>query len=182
MTARTLWGTGKGLDRRLLDHTAGEDRPWDARLLRWDVLGSLGHIEGLRAAGLPFDEALVGQGDFYQPRGFEAALELLRLPEPPTALFASNDVSAFGALAAVRELRLRVPDDISVVGFDDIPSARQIYPPLTTVRQPLYEMGAAATRLLLSLLRGGEAVVPRISLPTVLVVRESTAPAKGGHH
>ena len=52
MTARTLWGTGKGLDRRLLDHTAGEDRPWDARLLRWDVLGSLGHIEGLRAAGL----------------------------------------------------------------------------------------------------------------------------------
>ncbi len=141
-----------------------------------------GYREGLQAAGLPFDEALVGQGDFYQPRGFEAALELLRLPDAPTALFASNDVSAFGALAAVRELRLRVPTDVSVVGFDDIPSARQIHPPLTTVRQPLYEMGAAATRLLLSLLRGGEAAVPRISLPTVLVVRESTAPAKGGRH
>ena len=139
-----------------------------------------GYREGLRAAGLPVDEALVRQGDFYQPRGFQAALELLNLPGAPTALFASNDVSAFGAVAAVHELRLRVPDDVSVVGFDDIPSAQQVYPPLTTVRQPLYEMGAAATRLLLSLLRGGEAAVPRTSLPTTLIVRGSTAPGRGG--
>ena len=141
-----------------------------------------GYREGLRAAGLPVDEALIRQGDFYQPRGFQAALELLNLPGAPTALFASNDVSAFGAVAAVHELRLRVPDDVSVVGFDDIPSAQQVYPPLTTVRQPLYEMGAAATRLLLSLLRGGEAAVPRTSLPTTLIVRGSTAPVKGGRY
>ena len=139
-----------------------------------------GYRDGLRAAGLPFDEALVEQGDFYQARGFEAALRLLRLPGPPTAIFAANDVSAFGVTAAVRELRLRVPDDVSVVGFDDIPSARQTHPPLTTVRQPLYDMGAAATRLLLPLLKGGEAAVPRLSLPTELVVRGSSAPAKGG--
>lgn len=139
-----------------------------------------GYREGLKAAGLPFDEALVEQGDFYQARGFEAALKLLRLPDPPTAIFAANDVSAFGVAAAVRELRLRVPVDVSVVGFDDIPSARQTYPPLTTVRQPLYDMGAAATRLLLSLLKGGEAAVPRLSLPTELVVRGSSAPARGG--
>ena len=139
-----------------------------------------GYREGLKAAGLPFDEALVEQGDFYQAKGFEAALKLLRLPNPPTAIFAANDVSAFGVAAAVRELRLRVPGDVSVVGFDDIPSARQTYPPLTTVRQPLYDMGAAATRLLLSLLKGGEAAVPRLSLPTELVVRGSSAPVRGG--
>lgn len=139
-----------------------------------------GYREGLRATGLPVDEALVEQGDFYQARGFEAALRLLQRPDPPTAPFASNDVSAFGAAAAVRELRLRVPHDVSVVGFDDIPSARQTYPPLTTVRQPLCEMGAAATRLLLSLIKGTEAAVPRISLPTELVVRGSSAPVRGG--
>lgn len=139
-----------------------------------------GYREGLQAAGLPFDETLIEQGDFYQAKGFEAALKLLRLPDPPTAIFAANDVSAFGVAAAVRELRLRVPIDVSVVGFDDIPSARQTYPPLTTVRQPLYDMGAAATRLLLSLLRGGEAAVPRLSLPTELVVRGSSAPVRGG--
>ena len=137
-----------------------------------------GYREGLQAAGLPFDETLVREGDFYQPRGFQGAAELLRLPDPPTALFASNDVSAFGAVAAVHDLQLRVPDDVSVVGFDDVPSARQTHPPLTTVRQPLYEMGAAATRLLLSLLRGGEATVARTSLPTTLVVRQSTALGK----
>ena len=137
-----------------------------------------GYREGLKSAGLPFDEVLVRESDFYQPRSFEAATELLLLPNPPTALFASNDVSAYGAVAAVQELNMRVPDDVSVIGFDDIPSARQVHPSLTTIRQPLYDMGAAATRLLLSLLEGGKAGVPRISLPTTLVERESTAPPK----
>ncbi len=137
-----------------------------------------GYREGLQAAALPFDAALVREGDFYQPGGFQGAAELLRLPDPPTALFASNDLSAFGAIAAVHDLQLHVPTDVSVVGFDDIPSAGQIYPPLTTVRQPLYEMGATTTKLLLSLLRGGGAAVPRTSLPTTLIVRQSTAPCK----
>ena len=135
-----------------------------------------GYREGLQLAGLPFDAMLVAEGDFYQPRSFQAAAELLGLPDPPTALFASNDVSAFGAVAAVHERRLRVPTDVSVVGFDDIPSAQQVHPQLTTIRQPLYEMGAAATKLLLSLLLGGEAAAPRITLPTTLVTRQSTAP------
>ena len=135
-----------------------------------------GYREGLQLAGLPFDQTLVREGNFYQPRSFQVAAELLGVPDPPTALFASNDVSAFGAVAAVHERRLRVPEDVSVIGFDDIPSAQQVHPRLTTIRQPLYEMGAAAAKLLLSLLLGGEAAVPRITLPTTLIARQSTAP------
>ena len=138
-----------------------------------------GYREGLQAAGLPLDEALIKEGDFLQPSSFRATRELLNLAEPPTAPFASNDVAAFGAIAAVHEQQLQVPADISVIGFDDIPSAQQVHPQLTTVRQPLYEMGGAATRLLLSLIQGGEATVPRISLPTTLMVRHSTARVKG---
>ena len=134
-----------------------------------------GYREGLQMVGLSYDEALVREGDFYQTRAFKAATELLELPEPPTAIFASNDVSAYGAMDAVRELNLRVPDDVSIIGFDDVPSAAQVHPGLTTIRQPLYEMGAAATRLLLSVLEGNEAAVSRISLPTNLVIRGSTA-------
>ena len=137
-----------------------------------------GYRDALLTAGLAFHRELVRPGTYTQQRGFEAADELLSLESPPTAIFATADVSAFGALDAIRNRNLRVPEDISVVGYDDVPQASQVYPPLTTVRQPLYEMGRAAVKLLLGLMRGEEPVNTRVILATDLVVRASTAPVQ----
>jgi LacI family transcriptional regulator len=133
-----------------------------------------GYKEALLNAGIPFDKTLVVQGDFSQPGGFTATTKLLALVKPPTAIFAANDESAFGAIEAIKEHGLRVPNDISVIGFDDIPMASQVFPPLTTVRQPLAEMGVAAVRMMIAKLRGVEPPSNRITLPTELVVRETT--------
>ena len=133
-----------------------------------------GYREALHEAGLPVDAALVRQGDFQQPRAFQATRALLALPDPPTAIFAANDVSACGAIEAVKDRGLSVPGDVSVVGFDDIPMATQIHPLLTTVRQPLFEMGATAARMLIAQVRGLEPLAPRVELPTELVIRASS--------
>ena len=133
-----------------------------------------GYKEALVNAGISFDENLVVAGDFYQPSGFRATNELLALAKPPTAIFAANDLMAFGALEAIKEHGLRVPQDISVIGFDDIPMASQVFPPLTTIRQPLAEMGRAAVRMMLAKLRGVEPPTNRITLATELVERAST--------
>ncbi len=135
-----------------------------------------GYREGLLTAGIALDRDLEATGDFTQQTGFRAARTLLALPEPPTAIFAINDVSAFGAIEAVKDWGLRVPEDVSVIGFDDIPQASQVYPPLTTIRQPLLEMGAAGTRQLLNLIHGVGAVSDTLILPTELIVRSSTGP------
>jgi len=135
-----------------------------------------GYLEELLTKGHPYDETLVAQGDFSQPGGFSAANQLLDLPEPPTAIFAANDISAFGVMDAVKARGLEVGRDVSVIGFDDIPMARHTYPPLTTVRQPLYEMGEAALSVLLSLLKGIKPVRQKLYLPTQLILRESTKP------
>ena len=134
--------------------------------------------DALKAAGLPVKEALIRPGDFSQKRGFEAALELLDLPHPPSAIFAANDLSAFGAYDAIKHRGLRIPEDISVVGFDDCPQASQVFPPLTTVRQPASQMGAAGARLLLSVVQGLEPVMQHIELPTKLIFRASTQAVK----
>lgn len=136
----------------------------------------VGYQQALREAGLPLDAALVREGDFLQPRAFTCANELLDLAEPPTAIFASNDVSAFGVMEAVRNRGLRLPDDISVLGFDDIPQAAQVHPELTTVRQPLAEMGRTAVQLLFSYIEAPDAGVRRIELPTALSIRASCQP------
>ena len=137
-----------------------------------------GYRQALAEAGLPVDDDLVRYGDFLQPRGFECARELLALADPPTAIFASNDVSAFGVMEAIRDSGRRIPADVSVIGFDDIPVASNVYPPLTTVRQPLFEMGASATRMLLELIGNPSRSGERVLLPTALVIRESCrAPA-----
>jgi LacI family transcriptional regulator len=128
--------------------------------------------------GVAIDPALITEGDFFQPQGYECARTLLALPKPPTAIFASNDVSAFGVMEAVRDLGLRIPDDISIVGFDDIHQASQVNPPLTTVRQPLEEMGRTAAAMLLDYIADPEKPVERIDLPTQLIVRGSTRPLK----
>jgi LacI family transcriptional regulator len=135
-----------------------------------------GYRAGLDAAGIPVDEELIREGDFYHESGFHAGSELLSLPEPPSAIFASSDQMAFGVFEAIRQRGLRVPNDVSVVGFDDLPEVRWSSPPLTTVRQPLAEMGALAARTVLRLAAGDQIESPRVELATELVVRESTAP------
>jgi len=134
-----------------------------------------GYRAGLETAGLPFDPALVRAGDFHHEAGYGCGLELLRLPDRPTAVFAGNDLQALGLYEAARELGLRIPDDLSVIGFDDLPAARWVGPPLTTVRQPLGEMAAAAARIVLDLARGRRPAATRIELATELIVRASTA-------
>jgi LacI family transcriptional regulator len=134
-----------------------------------------GYRAALEAAGLPYDEELVREGDFYHESGFTGAQALLDLEDPPTAVFASSDQMALGVYEAVRQRGLRVPDDLSVVGFDDLPEVRWCSPPLTTVRQPLVEMGALAARTVLRMVAGEEVESPRVELTTELVVRHSTA-------
>ncbi len=134
-----------------------------------------GYKQALADCGLPLDPTLTVEGDFTQASGYHGAMQLLDLPEPPTAIFASNDVSAIGVLDAARTRGLRVPDDLSVIGFDDIPMAALLNPPLTTIRQPLQDMGRIATTLLLDRIREPEQEKSSVVLPTELVVRGSTA-------
>jgi LacI family transcriptional regulator len=135
-----------------------------------------GHREALRRAGITPDPGLEVAGDFHHAGGLAAGRRLLRLADPPTAVFAGSDEQALGVVDAAREQGLRVPDDLSVVGFDDLPTARWSSPALTTVRQPLAEMGRRAAGLLRSLLEGGRPEHPHLELPTELRVRSSTAP------
>jgi len=134
-----------------------------------------GYRAALQAAGLGLDETLIRPGDFMVAAGRARARELLALPEPPTAVVAGNDSQAFGVLQALGERGLRAPDDLSVIGFDDVPVASWATPALTTIRQPLAAMAATAFRML----RSGPAAEPHhIELATTLVVRESTAPPR----
>ena len=135
-----------------------------------------GYRSALEAARLPLDPDLIRAGEFDHETGFNQAVGLLELAEPPTAIFAGSDGQAFGAYEAVRRHGLRIPHDISVVGFDDVPVSRWMAPPLTTVRQPLAEMGATATRTVLRLAAGEQPELLRVELATSLVVRESAAP------
>ncbi|GGR28311.1 LacI family transcriptional regulator [Deinococcus ruber] len=152
---------------------------------RADTAASLerfrGYQEGLLTAGLVPEPVLVEEGNYTQPGGFAAALRLLQATPAVTAIFAANDLSAFGAMEAVKELGLRVPQDVSVMGFDDIPQASQVYPALTTIRQPLTEMGRAGIKQLLNVLHGAGTVTDRLVLPTELICRASTAPPPAGY-
>jgi LacI family transcriptional regulator len=136
-----------------------------------------GYREALEAAGIEYDPALVRVGGYRASETTDAARELLRLPERPTAIFAANDLSAIRVMEIAVELGLRVPEDLSVVGFDNVPEAANAVPPLTTVAQPLQQMGAEAVRLLLALL-GDDANEEHISFPASLVIRGSTAPPR----
>ncbi len=135
-----------------------------------------GYRAALETAGVAFEPGLVRAGDFHHEAGYRAGLQLLRLPERPTAVFTGNDLQALGLYEAARELGLRIPDELSVVGFDDLPLARWVGPPLTTVRQPLIEMAETAARLVLDLANGRPVASPRIDLATSLVERGSSAP------
>lgn len=174
------WSGGYCATRHLLD--LGHRRI-DAISGPHDVLCARARLDGYRAA---MDGARgVARGssraaDFTVDGGREAARALLAdAAVRPTAIFAGNDLQAFGAYEVARELGLRVPQDLSVVGFDDLPVATWMGPPLTTVRQPLVEMASAAMELLLGLCRGDQPAQQRIELSTHLVVRGSTAPLTG---
>lgn len=133
-----------------------------------------GYHDGLVEVKLPFVPELVREGDFQQPSGFKNTQALLQLEEPPTAIIASNDIMALGAMDAIKAAGLRVGHDISVVGFDDIAMASQTYPPLTTVHQPLAAMGETALEMLVAIFYGRTMLTPRRELRTELIIREST--------
>lgn len=133
-----------------------------------------GYRRTLAAAGIPLDPDLVRVGG-YRPETADApAHELLTLPDPPTAVFATNDLSAIRTIQVAQSLGLRVPEDLSVVGFDNVPESALSSPQLTTVSQPLHRMGSEAMQMLLTLLRGEPLTVAHRRLPTELVVRGST--------
>lgn len=150
------------------------------RDLESSALREAGYVQALLDAGVTPDPALMHVAEYRREAAFDATAAMLALPEPPTAVFAANDVSAMGILDAAARLGVRVPDALSVVGFDDIPESASTTPPLTTVRQEIQQLGAVAVRLLLGLLDGpadarGVGAATHERLPTSLVVRGSTA-------
>jgi len=144
-----------------------------------DMLCSLARLDGYRSclerAGLTVDPALIKYGDFEHEGGFARAIELLALPDPPPAIFAGSDQMAFGVYEAARQSGLRIPADLSVIGFDELPVSRWASPPMTTVRQPLVEMGSAAAQMIGELIDGLPLRTNRVELTTELHIRESTA-------
>jgi LacI family transcriptional regulator, galactose operon repressor len=144
-----------------------------------DYLCSRARVDGYRSAleraGVRYDPALVKHGDFQHEGGFLRGGEFLDLADRPTAIFAGSDQQALGVYEAARQRGLRIPQDLSVVGFDDLPTARWVSPPLTTVRQPLADMGRVAAEMLGDLIEGIPLRSQRVELSTELVVRESTA-------
>ena len=134
------------------------------------------HRAALDHAGIPFDESLERRGTFTVDDGLTLGTELLTLPERPTAIVCGDDLQALGVYEAARQAGLRIPDDLSVVGFDDIDHAAWAAPPRTTVRQQFALMGATAAQLALSLAAGQEPAQNRYELDTTLVVRASTGP------
>ncbi len=144
-----------------------------------DLLCSRARLDGYRAAmdeaGVRVDAALIRHGNFYVDAGIRESRRMLALPDRPTAIFALNDLQALGVYQAARDLRLHIPDDLSVVGFDDLPISRWVTPARTTVRQPLVQMAMAAANLVLRLASGERPAETRIELSTELVVRASTS-------
>src|SRR5699024_4995640 len=145
-----------------------------------EVLCSRARVDGFRSAhdeaGVPWSPEFVRYGTFHPDGGYLHGRELLDRPDRPTAIFAGSDLQALGVLRAARELGLRVPQDLSVVGHDNVSVSQWIEPALTTVHQPLQEMAATATRMLLQLADNRPLAHQRIELATELVVRRSTAP------
>jgi len=158
------------LGHRRIGHIAGP-LPHGGRAWRLS-----GYRDGLRKAGIPYDEALVVDGGFSFDAGIVGAKRLLDLPHPPTAIFAANDDSACGVMHEAFERGLRIPRDLSVFGFDDTPTSRQIWPSLTTVRQPCRDMGRIAAEQLIASIR--EPAAGRlVHVPYELQIRQSSGPA-----
>jgi LacI family transcriptional regulator len=137
-----------------------------------------GYRVALAAAGIPVDPALVRGGDYDEDIAVHAAEALLDRSDPPTAVFASNDASAIATMDVAVTLGLRVPDDLSVVGFDNVPESALAEPALTTIEQPIQLMGERAVEILVDLLAGREPPATHVRLPTRLVSRGTCAPPR----
>jgi LacI family xylobiose transport system transcriptional regulator len=172
----TNWAGGMSAARHLIElgHTrigviAGPD----------DLMATRARVDGFRsamgAANLAVDDTLIVSREFADEASPEPGIRLLSRSDRPTAIFATSDIKALGAYEAARFLGLRIPDDLSIVGYDDLPLARWAGPPLTTVRQPLMEMAQEAAKLVVRLRHEPSSAVDRIELATSLVIRSSTA-------
>lgn len=135
-----------------------------------------GYREALETADMPFDEELVRIGDYRYDSGYEAMKQLLELEDPPTAVFCASDEMAVGAIHAIEDKGLGVPDDIEVIGYDNVPLASMMRPKLTTVAQPMYDLGAVAMRLLTKFMNHEPIEEQRVVLLHQLIERESTRP------
>jgi len=133
-----------------------------------------GYRNALRKADIPFDELLVVEGHFKKRSGYLGVNILLERGVKFDAIFAGSDMTAIGAYEALQEANIKIPDDVAVIGYDDLPSATQIKPQLTTIRQPIHEKGAKATSILVDLIENRHSGPQQILLPTQLVIREST--------
>jgi len=163
------------LGHRRIAHVAGP-APHGGRA--WRLAG---YRDGLRKAGIAYDETLVVEGGFSFEAGIAGAKRLLDLEHPPTAIFAANDDSACGVMHEAFERGLGIPRDLSVFGFDDTPTSRQVWPALTTVRQPCRDMGRIAAEQLLACIRDPNAG-QLVQVPYELQIRQSTGPAPGKPH
>src|SRR5205823_3683861 len=134
-----------------------------------------GYRAALEAAGIPIDPELIRPGDFRLQSGYIQTSALLALPQPPTAIFTGNDLQAMGVYKALYLRNIHVPERMSVIGFDDIPLTTIVSPSLTSVRQPLFDMGRVATSMLIRLIAGERLDSCRVELPTTLITRESCA-------
>jgi LacI family transcriptional regulator len=134
-----------------------------------------GYKDGLIAAGIPLDDELIQISDYTTETAFTCGCRLLALADRPTAIFASNDMSAVGIYLAAREAALRIPQDLSVVGFDNLPEANYPKPPLTTIDQFVAQMGKMAVELVMRMIKGETLEKNLFKIPTQLVVRESCA-------
>lgn len=140
-----------------------------------------GYRLALQEAGVSIDPALIRFADFHGERAHQEMMQLLALPEAPTAVFVGNDEQCLGVYRAVYECGIAIPDAMSVVGFDNMPYAEWVTPALTTVHQPLLEMGRVATKMVLRLIAGEPIETIRVELATPLITRASCAPRKGNY-
>jgi LacI family transcriptional regulator len=154
-----------GLGHRQLVFVTGPPRNHDGQVRLRGYRRGMSRVAGARPLTVP--------GDFREEAGYRAAERILRLRPLPTAVFAANDAMAIGLLCAFRERQVRVPEEIALAGFDDIPIARFITPPLTTVRVPIADLGARATARLLHTLETGESERRSETVPTTLIARSS---------
>lgn len=158
------------LGHRRVGHAGG------SRTVSTAVHRRSGYLAALGAAHHPADPALMVEGTFTEEGGARAAAALLDLPEPPTAIFAVNDLAALGVYEVARQRGLRIPEQLAVVGYNDILAARRLVPALTTVRVPVHEFGRAAADMLIDQVENGRAAPDRIVFPPELIVRDSTQP------
>ncbi len=135
-----------------------------------------GYREALESARIPVDASLILEGNYLLGDGYQQTCAMLDLAEPPTAIFAGNDAQAAGVYRALYERDIKIPTQVSVIGFDDVMYAPQMSPPLTTIRQPLAEIGRLAATLLLGMIEGEAMTMQHVELSTSLVIRESCAP------